>query len=160
MTKRLTREMTYDAPLAEVAAMLRDSDFRDAVCRRQRVLSHTVTLDTAGDAADVKVTREQKVERIPAFAAKFVGESITVLSREVWTDQRSGTYSVSIPDKPGQIDGTVSLREQDGVTTETVDLMVKVPVPLVGAKLESVVVELLEAALRTEHEVGVAFLAR
>ena len=159
MTKRITREMTYEAPLAQVAAMLRDTSFRDAVCERQHVLLHTVDVRAEGDAAEVRITREQRVERVPAFAAKFVGESITIETREVWTDLGSGSYSIGIPGKPGQIEGTVNLREQDGVTTETVELTVSVPVPLLGAKLEGVVAELLESALRTEHEVGVAYLA-
>lgn len=159
MTKRLSRQLTYDAPLTDVAAMLRDRSFRDAVCARQRVLSHEVTITEDGDAADVVVTREQKVEGVPSFATKFVGESITILSRESWAGLTSGTYSVGIPDKPGQIEGTVTLSEAGGVTTETVDLKVTVSIPLVGGKLEGVVVDLLESALRTEHEVGVAHLA-
>lgn len=160
MTKRLTRELTYAAPLTEVAAMLRDRSFRDAVCARQRVLSHDVSITEDGEAADVVVTREQKVEGIPSFASKFVGESITIVSREDWADHTRGAYSVGIPDKPGQIEGTVTLRENGGVTTEIVELTVTVSIPLVGGKLEGVVVDLLESALRTEHEVGVAHLSR
>jgi len=159
MTKRLTRQLTYEAPLADVAAMLRDRTFREAVCTRQRVLSHEVTIDEDGDAADVRISREQKVEGIPSFAQKFVGESITILSRESWASLTAGEYSVGIPDKPGHIEGTVTLEESGGVTTETVDLSIKVNVPLVGGKLEGVVAGLLESALRTEHEVGVKHLA-
>lgn len=159
MSKRLNRQMTYRAPLAEVAAMLRDQGFRDGVCNRQRVLSHEVAITEDGEAADVQITRVQKVEGIPSFATKFVGESITIISREQWADLTSGRYSVGIPDKPGQIEGSVRLSESGGVTTETVDLKVSVNIPLVGGKLEGVVVDLLEAALRTEHEVGEKYLA-
>lgn len=150
--------MTYDAPLADVAAMLRDGAFRDAVCERQHVLSHEVTITEDGDAAAVQVSRVQQVTGIPSFAAKFVGESITILSREDWADQTAGTYTVGIPDKPGHIEGTVTLTEEGGVTTETVELKVTVSIPLLGGKLEGVVVDLLEAALRTEHEVGAKYL--
>ncbi|MFC6152585.1 DUF2505 domain-containing protein [Nocardioides yefusunii] len=160
MTKRITQQLTYDAPLADVAAMLREETFRDAVCARQRVLNHTVTVHADGDAADVQITREQKVEGIPSFATKFVGESITITTRENWADLTTGTYDVGIPDKPGHISGAVSLTEVDGKTVETVDLKIQVSVPLVGGKLEAIVADLLEAALRTEHEVGVKHLAR
>jgi hypothetical protein len=159
MSKRLSRRMTYDAPLTEVAAMLRHTAFRDAVCERQYVLSHEVTITKDGDAADVQVSRVQKVTGIPSFAATFVGESITIQSRENWADLTTGTYTVGIPGKPGHIEGTVTLTEAGGVTTETVELKITVSIPLLGGKLEGVVAELLESALRTEHEVGVKYLA-
>ena len=38
MATTLTHEMTYDAPLADVAAMLADPAFREEVCADQRVL--------------------------------------------------------------------------------------------------------------------------
>lgn len=159
MTKRLEHELIYDAPLAEVAAMLRDPVFREKVCTRQRVISHQIDIADDGDAADIRIERLQAVEKIPAFAAKIVGDQITVVQREEWHDLTQGAYSVGIPDKPGHISGTVTLSERDGQTVETVSLAIKVSIPLVGGKLESLVHGLLEAALRTEHEVGVAHLA-
>lgn len=159
MSKRLTHELTYDAPLAEVAAMLRDPVFRDKVCERQRVLSHDVTVTAEGDAADINVERLQAVEGVPAFATKVVGDQITIVHREVWKDLTTGDYTVGIPGKPGHISGTVTLTETGGLTVETVDLEVTVNIPLIGGKLENVVVDLLKSALRTEHEVGVRHLA-
>ena len=159
MTKRLTHELTYDAPLADVAAMLRDPAFRTAVCQRQRVLGHDVTITEDGDSADVRVERQQAVEGVPSVAAKVVGDEITIVHRELWHDLNTGEYTVGIPGKPGRIGGTVTLSESGGLTVETVELDVSVSIPLVGGKLESVVIDLLKAALRTEHEVGVAHLA-
>lgn len=158
MSKRLTHELTYDAPLADVAAMLRDPAFRDKVCERQRVLDHDVTITRHGDAADITVERLQAVEGVPAIATKVVGDQITIVHRENWHDLNSGDYTVGIPGKPGQISGTVTLTESGGLTVETVDLDVTVNIPLVGGKLENIVIDLLKAALRTEHEVGVAHL--
>ena len=159
MTKRLTHELTYDAPLEKVAAMLRDPAFRDRVCVRQHVVSHQAEVSTDGDSADVRVERVQAVTGVPPFAAKFVGDEITIVHTERWRDLTSGAYTVGIPDKPGQISGSVALRDEGGRTVETVDLEIKLSIPLVGGKIEGVVHELLEKALRTEHEVGVAYLA-
>lgn len=159
MTKRLTHELSYDAPLAQVAAMLRDPAFRDRVCARQRVLSHEVTITEDGDRADVQVERLQAVEGVPAVAAKVVGDEITIVHRELWHDLTSGDYTVGIPGKPGHIAGTVTLAESGSLTVETVELDVSVSIPLIGGKLENVVIDLLKAALRTEHEIGVAHLS-
>ncbi|WP_110239303.1 DUF2505 domain-containing protein [Nocardioides gilvus] len=159
MTKRLEQELTYDAPLADVAAMLRDPSFREKVCTRQRVLSHQIDITDDGDAADIRIERLQAVEKIPSFAAKVVGDQITIVQREEWSDLHQGTYSVGIPDKPGHISGTVTLTERGGRCVETISLDIKVSIPLVGGKLEGVVHGLLTSALRTEHEVGTAHLA-
>lgn len=123
------------------------------------MLSHDIDITEDGEAADVRIERLQAVEKIPAFAAKVVGAEITVVQREEWSDLRQGAYSVGIPDKPGHIAGTVTLTERGEQTVETVSLDIKVSIPLIGGKLEGVVHGLLVAALRTEHEVGVAHLA-
>lgn len=159
MTKRLAHDLIYDAPLEQVAAMLRDPAFRDRVCARQRVVSHTTRVTTDGDAADVRVERVQAVTGVPSYAATFVGDEITLFHAEKWKDLTSGTYTVGIPDKPGQTTGTVTLRADGDRTVETVDLEIRVEIPLLGGKIEKVVHELLEKALRAEHEVGVAYLA-
>lgn len=159
MTKRLEHELVYDAPLSEVAAMLRDVGFREKVCTRQRVLSQQIDIVDDGDAADIRIERLQAVEKVPSFAAKVVGDQITIVQREEWSDLHRGSYSVGIPDKPGQISGTVTLAERGAQTVETIRLDIKVSIPLVGGKLEGVVHDLLTSALRTEHEVGVAHLA-
>lgn len=138
--------------------MLRDPGFREEVCRRQRVVSQTVEVTVDGDAAEVEVERVQAVTGVPAFAAKVVGDEITIVQRETWHDLERGDYTVGIPGRPGQISGTVTLTEQGGRTVESVDLEVTVSIPLVGGKLEGVVVELLEKALRKEQEVGTAHL--
>ncbi len=67
---------------------------------------------------------------------------------------------MEIPGKPGDMRGTVALRESGGTTTETVDLTVKVGIPLVGGKLEGLIADLLLKALRAENTVGRAWLAR
>ncbi len=67
---------------------------------------------------------------------------------------------VSIPGKPGQMAGTIRLAESGGTTTETVDLDIKVAIPLVGGKIEGLVADMLLKALRTEQKVGRDYLSR
>ena len=55
--------------------------------------------------------------------------------------------------------GTALLTEDPGGTTETVNLSVKVNIPLVGGKIEGLVADMLGKALRAEHKVGVDWLA-
>lgn len=161
MSKRLTHELTYDAPLDAVAAMLGDPAFREQVCDRQHVLRRTVTVTPAtGDGKEVVIDQVQAADSIPSFAKKLVGDEIQIVQKEIWTDTARGDVYVTIPGKPGDMRGTVRLDERHGRTTETVDLEIKVGIPLVGGKIESLVADLLLKALKTENAVGRDYLSR
>ena len=160
MSKHLVEEMAYDAPLAAVAAMLADPAFREEVCERQRVLRHDVRVDSSGDVLEVRVEQVQDAAGVPSFARKLIGDEITIVQEERWTRPEAGEVTMTIPGKPGDMRGTITLVERDGVTTETVDLTVKVSIPLVGGKVEGLVADMLCKALRVEHKVGRDYLSR
>jgi hypothetical protein len=52
----------------------------------------------------------------------------------------------------------LALRESGGTTTETVDLEIRVGIPLVGGKVESLIADLMRKALRAENAVGRQYL--
>ena len=162
MSKRLAHDLVYDAPLADVAAMLADPTFREEVCAYQGVLRADVTVD--GDASDggmeVVIDQVQAAQGIPSFAKKFVGDEINIVQRESWSSPEAGDIAVTIPGKPGEMSGTARLRESGGQTTETVDLTVKVNIPLVGGKIEGLIADLLLKALKAENAVGRDYLSR
>ena len=160
MTKRLVHELTYDATAADVAAMLADPSFREEVCDYQGVLRHSVSVDTDDSGTSVTIDQVQAARGIPSFAQKFVGDEINIVQEETWRTPSEGVVSLVIPGKPGEISGTVRLTESGGVTTETVDLTVKVGIPLVGGKIEGVICDLLLKALRAENHVGRSYLLR
>ena len=152
--KKLSRKLTYDAPAEAVAAMLDDPAFRESVLERQRVLRGSVDID--GDVATIEQVRS--ADSIPSFARSFVGDEIVIVQRETWTSPTAADVELSIPGKPGEAVGTVVLTESGGTTTESVDLAVTVKIPLVGGKIETMIVDMVGAALDKEHEVGVEWL--
>ncbi len=154
MSTRFTLDLTYDAPLADVDAMLTDTDFRERVCDAQGAIRKTVTI-TEGDAGvTVLIDQVQTADGIPGFAKKFVGDEINLVQTETWHDAENAAVQVVIPGKPGEMTGTVSLSESGGVTTERVEMEIKVNIPLVGGKIESLIADLLKKALRAENAVG------
>lgn len=155
MGKRVVKELTYDASLQEVAAMLTDAAFRERVLERMHVLRGHVTV------ADGVVTIEQvqSASSLPSFATKLVGAEIRIVQVEAWRTPEHADIEVSIPGKPGEMSGTATLVESDGRTTERVDLDVTVRLPLVGGKLEGLVADMLGKALDAEHRTGVEWLA-
>ena len=65
MAKRITHDLTYDAPLADVAAMLADPAFREEVCDDQRRAPHSVAIEPDGDAMKVPIDQVQAADRHP-----------------------------------------------------------------------------------------------
>lgn len=161
MTRRVHRELEYDATAAEVFAMLANPEFREEVCRAIGVLSVDVDIKPReGEGMEVTLTQVQPTSGIPSFAKKFVGETTTVVQHEVWTSSRHADITVTIPGKPGEMTGTADLSEAAGRTTERVEMAVKVRIPVVGGKIEELIAGLLGKALDAEHRTGQERLSR
>ena len=159
MSTKLTYELTYEAPLTAVGEMLMDPSFREQVCTAQRALRSEVSVGPGGGGMKVVIDQVQPAAGIPGFAKKFVGDEINLVQTELWSDMETGTVEIEIPGKPGQMSGTMTLREAGGTTTETVAMEIKVGIPLVGGKIESLIADLLRKALRVENALGRTHLA-
>ncbi len=160
MATRLLHTMVYDAPADAVAAMLSDASFREEVCTNQRATAFNVKVDGDVTSKDVRIEMTQPTDRVPSFAKKIVGNETTILQTEKWSSPTHGDVHITIPGKPGEMRGTATLVEVDGVTTETVDLQVTVKIPLVGGKIEELIAKLIGSALRAEERTGKAWLSR
>jgi hypothetical protein len=158
--KKVSEELRYDgATIEQVHEMLADQAFRERVCDSQGVLRKKVTISTEGSGMSVEIDQVQAAHGIPGFAKKFVGDEINIVQSEDWTSPEKGNIRVTIPGKPGEMAGTALLTEDPSGTTETVNLTVKVNIPLAGGKIEGLIADLLSKALRAEHRVGVKWLA-
>ncbi|MCD4533913.1 DUF2505 domain-containing protein [Nocardioides sp. cx-169] len=152
-------ELSYDAPPADVFAMLSDPAFRERVCEAQHAASYDVSVDVAGAGLTVRVETEQNTSGLPSIAKKFVGETTTAIMTETWKDGSGGAVDISAPGKPTKVTGSVTLREAGTGTVQTVELDAKVKVPLIGGKLEQLLVDTLQAAYAKEQQVGTSWLA-
>jgi hypothetical protein len=119
-----------------------------------------VSIDSDDNGMEVTIDQVQAAQGIPSFAKKFVGDEINIVQQESWSSATEGDITVTIPGKPGEMKGTARLAESGGVTTETVDLTVKVNIPLVGGKIEGLIADLLLKALKAENKVGRDYLSR
>jgi hypothetical protein len=157
--KKVFEELRYDgATLAQVHEMLADPAFREKVCHYQGVTRHTVQIKKDDKGMTVEIDQVQAARGIPGFARRFVGDEINIVQTEDWTAPTKGNIHLVIPGKPGEMSGTALLTEDPDGTTETVNLSVKVNIPLVGGKIEGLIAGLLSEALRAEHEVGMKWL--
>jgi hypothetical protein len=157
---RLTYDLTYDAPLTDVGEMLMEPAFREQVCDAIGCVRKEVTIGPDGGRQKVVVDMVQATQGIPGFAKKFVGDEINIVQREKWASTEEADLTVTIPGKPGEMTGTITLVESGGTTTETVDVGIKVNIPLVGGKIEALISGLLQKALVAENEAGRDYLSR
>jgi len=159
MGKRISHDLTYDAPAATVRAMLMDPAFRDQVADATGCLRSSVDIQQDGDRAEVTFEQVQPTVGIPGFAKKLVGEEVVIVQRETWTSPTEADVDVTIPGKPGEMTGTCRLLESGGSTTERVELEINVRIPLVAGKIESLIADMLIKALKAENVAGRAYLS-
>jgi uncharacterized protein YndB with AHSA1/START domain len=155
---KLRHELTYDAPVAEVFAMLSDPAFRDKLALATEAVSSNASVSVDGETTTVLIDQVQPVRGIPAFAKKIAGDSTRAIQRETWTGGTSATLDIETPGKPTAISGTVSLADRGGRTMQVYDLDVLASVPLIGGRLEKLVGELTAAGFEKEQAVGTAWL--
>jgi len=155
---RFRHELAYDAPPADVLAMMFDPLYWDRVGEANQALSCTTTIGTEGETTRVIIDQEQKVVGVPSFAKKFVGESTRAVITQVWQGQEA-RYEIETPGKPTHVTGTATVSENGTGSVLVYDLDVKASVPLIGGKLEKLVVDLTNEGFDTEQSVGAAWLA-
>lgn len=156
MTTTLTVDLAYDAPLATVTAMLTDPVFRERVCDAQGASDRSVSV--GGTPVEVRIQRTQPTAGVPAVAKRFVSTEVTVEQHEVWSTETAAVLDITTTGNLASIRGNTTLSETAGRTLQTTHLSIKVPIPLVGGRLEALVKDLMEKAYRSEHEVGIAYL--
>ena len=156
---KLHQELTYDATPDAVLAMLTDPAYWDKVAEATGALSSTATVTTVETGATkVVVDQEQAVQGVPSFAKKFVGESTRAINTMLWKGL-SAAYDVQTPGKPTSMSGTATIVARGTGSGLVYDLDVKASVPLIGGKLEKLVVDLTTEGFTKEQAVGAAWLA-
>ena len=152
---------TYDAPAAEVFAMITDPAWREKVGAAQNVVSSTVTVTPDGPdgtGSRIAIDQVQNTAGLPAIAKKIAGDTTRALVTEVWSSPTTGTIEILAPGKPTKATGTVSLVSDGSSTHHVTDLEVTVKVPLVGGKLEKLMADNIGKGLEIEQIVGTGWL--
>lgn len=111
----------------------------------------------------ITITREVDIDGIPGFAKKFIKPRNTVVSIDRWSDNGDGTYSgeftIDTKGTPIAISGTTLLEAKGDSTSYSIDVEVKVNVPLVGGKLEGFAKGIVDKQLREEFRLADEWLA-
>jgi hypothetical protein len=158
--KRVSHTLTYPGTTVDdVFAMLGDPAYRTAVSEYQHVTDFECKVTAHGAGMDVRVEQAHGTDRMPSFAQRFVGSEIRFVQEETWSSPASATTLVTIPGKPGDIDGSQTLAQSGDDVIQSIDIAVKVSMPLVGGKLEDMIADFVGRVFDAQNKVGVKWLA-
>jgi hypothetical protein len=155
---KFRHENHYDASVEDVVALQTDQAYRSSLRSRTRSAGHEVTVTEEGGSTVVLVEQRLRTEGIPSFAQKLVGDTIHLKQREEWTGNRA-TFELTIPGKPGHLRGTVTVEPDGEGAVERLDGEAKASIPLVGGKIEKLLVDLETASLDRSQARAAAWLA-
>ncbi len=159
--KRVSQTLSYPrTTVHEVFAMYADPAFRKAVSDYQHVVDFACEITPRDAGMDVRVEQAHGTDRIPGFAQKLVGDEIRFVQEETWSSPASADMHVTIPGKPGEMNGTETLTQVGSDVVQTIELSIKVSIPFVGGKVEDLIADFIGKAFDAENRVGVEWLAR
>ena len=162
MSKDVEWTATYAATAANAFAVLSSKEFLTQLAHDTGALDSNVDVssDSSG-AVTIKNVRTFPAE-VPSYAKSLVGDTITVTEIQEWgppteDGTRVGTFSVDFGGAPAKFGGTLSLTGNDPCTSTTSGT-VKASLPLVGGKVESLIIEQIGAYMGELQSHAVATL--
>lgn len=154
----------FDRSFADVWAMLLDPDAHAAKYEHMGHREVVVSKAEAGDGSlAITIVRQVDID-VPGIAKKFINPSNTVTSEDRWAldaeGRASGRTEVDIKGVPVQSNGKATLADDgSGGCDYTVELTVKVKVPMVGEKVAGALRPQLQEQLEAEFAAADAWLA-
>lgn len=152
----------YDAPTDEVFAMLSDPAFIERKCYASGCIEADAESTPEGDGVTL-VSRRVLPAKLPSFAKRFVGETVTLIETQRWTapndHARTADFVVDFGNNPISFHGDIALQPDGAGTRVEYRGTIKCGVPLIGGKIEGVALEWITRYIDKEQRVGSAWLA-
>lgn len=164
MSKHTSAQMTYDEDPVTVYAMLVDPAYVREKNERTGGRDVKVEVTTQGKGCRIVATRTLPAD-LPAFAKKFLGETLTTTETDVWNEpnpdgSRDATIAIDFHGAPVTLNGKLRLEATATGAVCKVEVEVKASIPLISGKIEGVAQEQFQRAVDAENPIGVEWLAR
>lgn len=96
-----------------------------------------------------------EAKNLPPAVRTLLGGDLSIDRTETWQPDPAGGYSgtvaVTIPGMPGDLGGRIRLTDTDSGSTLVLIGEVRIPIPLVGGRIEETVAEQISKLLDNEH---------
>ncbi|MBB4962732.1 DUF2505 domain-containing protein [Saccharothrix violaceirubra] len=150
MARRIEHLTSFAHPVGEVySALVDEGHLRDRLGALGGKGGEVLAFTSDGATTSYRLRQGVDASKLPSVARGVLGGDLVIDRAEAWTAAgRTGTVEVTVGGVPGQVDGTITLSEDGTGTKLALTGQVKVSIPLLGGKLESLiadqVVELLD----------------
>ncbi|GAA3003885.1 DUF2505 domain-containing protein [Actinokineospora diospyrosa] len=154
MASRIEHRAEFTAPAATVHARLVDRAFLEARLRAiggkdATLVEHTTT----GDATHYRLRQGIDSAHLPSAVRSLVKGDLVVERTETWRPEGTGftgTTAATVSGIPGDIKGRYTLTDTATGSELRTTAEVKVRIPLIGGKIESVIADRVRDLLTTE----------
>jgi hypothetical protein len=161
MARRIEHQTTSTWPVQDVFKALVDERYlRDRLTVLGGRDARLETFGSTNGKTSYQLKQGVPAEHLPSIAKGLLGGDLVIHRAEVWTEAGStGSVEVTLNGVPGRLDGTFVLVEHAGGSRLTLTGQVKVSIPLMGGKLETMIAEQVAELLDKENEFTTEWLA-
>ncbi|WP_157561455.1 DUF2505 domain-containing protein [Mycobacterium sp. E802] len=167
MSRSRQSTMAFDAPAETVYAAYASDDYWQALMDRYDELTpgKSDITEFSSDERGIEVEFRQVLPRaeLPPIVRSVIPLDLAITRRQSFGpfDQGgvNGRYTASVSRAPGRLDGRYALTDLTAGSRLQVDSRCKVPMPLVGGKLEDLVLQSVNDVLTIEGAFTAGWIA-
>ena len=152
------KDISLPVAPAEVLRLWLDPAFHERRCEAAHAVRYEVSVDPVGATtapATVSTSRDLPTDRLPDLVRSFVGQTLTLVERLEWTDDTSAAVNVRIEGAPITLVGAYALGpDADGGSRLAIRAEVKATVPVIGRKIEKMVLPVMQSALDADERLA------
>jgi hypothetical protein len=152
------KDITLPADPAAVLRLWLDPAFHQRRCEAAHAVHYEVNVDPVGATtapATVTTSRALPTDRLPDLVRSFVGQTLTLVERIDWTDESSAAVHVRVEGAPITLTGAYALGPApEGGSRLAVRAEVKATVPIIGRKIEQMVLPVMQSALDADERLA------
>ena len=161
---RKTITITYPASPARTAQILADPAYQEERVGRAGLNDASVDVAQRGQGFVSTISGTIQPSQLPSVASRLVRSAVSFTVAESWGEpkddgSRSGGYDVTIKNAPVKVSATSTMSPAGEATTVTVDVDLKVTVPLVGKTIEEKAMGMVGRVVADEERRAAAWLA-
>jgi hypothetical protein len=157
MATTYEERQSFDQPKDKVLRMFSDRAYFERKYAASggwdiKVLEH----EHSGKHFRIKCSYSRKADAdIPAFASKFVGDTVQVVQEDVWDlEAATGHLSIAVQKMPAQVSATMRVVADAQGCANVMQWTVQCGVPLLGAKLEKMVADEMRSKAAVDLEIS------
>jgi hypothetical protein len=147
MGKKVRSSFEVPGSVEDVFAFLTAEDFAATKAAKLSDGSRLESRDVSPDGAVTCVVTRALPDGLPGFLEKFLPAEGRAKQTEVWGPSvggaREARFAIEIPGTPARIGGTMRIEPVGTGSRYTLDGEVKVPVPVLGGKIEGVIADII-----------------